>query len=143
MGPGCRISHDDFRRIKEQLETNTGTTLNESQIEQLIHEIYSHGPFIGSDKQLAVKMGGNVISTQGVQNGVEEDDEFEDEDEEYYNEGDEMLQYDETNGVTNGGGGVGDGCCEDEEEDECCEGDEGDEDDCEEEEEYENEYAED
>lgn len=111
-GGTYRISQEDFRKIKEQLEGSTGQKLNEAQIQDLITEIYRNGPFFDTNKrQVAVNMNGQVYTSteelcpnaqmctgegcngrcrQGQEDDDEDDeDEFEDE-EEYYNDGDEM-----------------------------------------------------
>ena len=63
-GGTCRISQEDFRKIKEQLEENTGQKLNEAQIQDLIAEIYRNGPFFDSNrKQVAVNLNGQVYTS--------------------------------------------------------------------------------
>ena len=50
-GGPCRISQEDFRRLKEQLEENTGQKLKEEQIQELIAEIYRNGPFYDTNRK--------------------------------------------------------------------------------------------
>lgn len=58
------MAQEDFLKIKEQLEQSTGQKLSESQIHDLLAEIYRSKPFLDQHKkQVAVNIHGQVYTS--------------------------------------------------------------------------------